>query len=284
MTVQLTVPEIESSLASISFNGFTLKRYTRAVANSSRRPLAGHTLQFNLGPPAPFSWRSHDAWISEYCSTGSVVALLSAGETETLQWDGKYHGFDIAFEPSFIDNLLEKENFRFRQLRNISDSFLTDIAMKLCEYTFGNSTTQQVHAQSLGVACAIHLATTYSCDDKKIYAPKGKLSASQLKNVVEYVRAKIQEVVTLEELAASTHLSIFHFSRLFRNTLGVSPYQFVLRMKIDHSKKMIRRRDPIGEIAYTLGFTDSAHFCNAFKKYTGLSPLQYLAQCRLKVD
>lgn len=279
MTVQLTAPEIESSFAHISFNGFTLKRYTRVFTNTFDRTMTRHTLQYNLGPPAPFSWRSHDAWVTEYSSTGSVVELLSVGDAESLQWDGKYNAFDIAFEPSFIDNLLEKENFRFRQVRNINDSFLTDIGMKLCEYTFGNSTTQQVHAQSLGVTCAIHLATAYSNDDKKIYAPKGKLSAFQLKNVIEYICAKIQEVLTLEELAASTHLSIFHFSRLFRNTLGVSPYQFVLRMKIEHSKKLIRRRDPVGEIAYTLGFTDSAHFCNAFKKYTGLSPLQYL-MCR----
>lgn len=269
-------PAVGPSFTDGSWNGFTVKRYTRVFSCTSARTMTRHTLQFNLGPPAPFSWKSRDAWKTEYCSTGAVVELSSFGDVEELQWEGEYNTFEIAFEPSFIDNLLEKENFRFHQQRNIGDSLLTDIALKLCDFTFGDSTTQKLHAESLGVTCAIHLATAYSTDDKKIYAPKGKLSAFQLKNVIEYICSKIQGILTLEELAAATHLSVFHFSRLFKNTLGVSPYQFVLGMKIEHAKKLIRRRDPIGDIAYTLGFTDSAHFCNAFKKFTGLSPLQFL--------
>jgi AraC family transcriptional regulator len=269
-------PAVKPSFEDVSWNGFTVKRYTRVFTCTRARTMTHHTLQFNLGPPTPFSWKSRDALITEYCTTGAVVELLSHGDVEELQWEGDYNTFEIAFEPSFIDNLLEKENFRFRHQRNIGDSLLTDIATKLYDYTFADSTTQKLHAESLGITCAIHLATAYSNDDKKIYAPKGKLSAFQLKNVIEFVCSKIQGILTLEELAAATHLSVFHFSRLFKNTVGVSPYQFVLGMKIEHAKKLIRRRAPISDIAYTLGFTDSAHFCNAFKKYTGLSPLQFL--------
>jgi AraC family transcriptional regulator len=90
------------------------------------------------------------------------------------------------------------------------------------------------------------------------------------------VRTHLHGVITLDQLAASAHLSIFHFSRLFKNTIGLSPYQFVLKMKIEYSKTLIRHNnESIGDIAFSLGFTDSAHFCNAFKKITGHSPLKY---------
>jgi AraC-like DNA-binding protein len=49
-------------------------------------------------------------------------------------------------------------------------------------------------------------------------------------------------------------------------------------MKIEYAKKLIRRTESIADIADKLGFTDSAHFCNAFKKVTGYSPLQYKYQ------
>jgi AraC family transcriptional regulator len=76
-------------------------------------------------------------------------------------------------------------------------------------------------------------------------------------------------------MAASVYLSVFHFSRLFKNTLGVSPYQFVLNMKVDYAKNLIKSKKSISDIAHALAFTDSAHFCNAFKKLTGCSPLQF---------
>ena len=257
-----------------AWNGFTVKRYIRSAMYVPERTLSRHTLQFNFGSPLALSWKSEGEWTSSICNTGNLVELLSQGDKEELQWKGDYNALEIEFEPSFIDKLVEKENFTFREQHNIHDMLLKDIALRLYEDAH-SGLTEKLYAESLGVACAIHLASTYSMSNKKIFAPKGKLSSWQLKNVIELVRSSIHGVVTLEELASSIHLSVFHFSRLFKSTVGVSPYQFVLRQKIDYAKKLIKRKEPVGDIAYLLGFTDSAHFCNAFKKFTGQSPLQF---------
>lgn len=271
------VPETREIFSSNgTWKGFTVKRFISAPLYCRERILSQHILQFNFGNPISLSWRSQGRWISGVCNTGNIVELLSQGEKEELQWHGDYNALEIAFDPSFIDALLEKENFRFREQRNIQDALLTDIVIKL--YNDAHSgPIEKLYTESLGIACAIHLATTYSISDKKLFAPKGKLSSHQVKNVIDYAKSAIHGVVTLEELAACIHLSVFHFSRLFKNTVGVSPYQFVLQMKIEYAKKLIKRREPIGDIAYALGFTDSAHFCNAFKKFTGSSPLQFHA-------
>jgi len=259
-----------------TWRGFTVKRYIGAPLYYQKRILSHHTLQFNFGGPISLSWRSGGSWISGVCNTGHIVELLAQGEKEELQWNGNYNALEIAFDPSFIDTLLEIENFKFREQRNIYDPLLTDIVTKLYDDAH-SGLVEKLYTESLGIACAIHLATTYSLSGKKLFAPKGKLSSHQIKTVIDYVKSSIHGVVTLEELAACIHLSVFHFSRLFKNTVGVSPYQFVLRMKIEYAKKLIKRKDSIGEIAYGLGFTDSAHFCNAFKKFTGWSPLQFHA-------
>jgi AraC family transcriptional regulator len=82
--------------------------------------------------------------------------------------------------------------------------------------------------------------------------------------------------IGLVDLANLVHLSAYHFGRLFKQTIGLSPYQFILQMKIEYAKKLIMENaGPLGEIAYQLNFSDQAHFSNAFRKATGISPREY---------
>jgi AraC family transcriptional regulator len=282
MTANLTRIETEQTFSPVSeifysdglWKSFQIRRTIRSSMYIPERTLSNHTLQFNFGTPLSLSWRSKGKWTSGFFDTGNLVELLSQGDKEELQWEGEYNALEVEFTPSFIDSLLEKENFRFREEHNVYDPLLRDIVVKLYEGAQAGQ-VERLYTESLGIACAVHLGTTYSLSNKKVFAPKGKLSAHQLKNVIDLVHSRIHGVITLENLAGSIHLSVFHFSRLFKNTVGVSPYQFVLRLKIEYAQMLIKRKQAIGDIAYTLGFTDSAHFCNAFKKFTGLSPLQF---------
>lgn len=258
-----------------SWSGFKVTKYVHNPRPLAERTLSHHTLQFNVGSPVKMSWKSLDKWNTAMCDTGNVVGLLSPGETAEVQWEKEFECLEIAFHPHFIDRLVEKENFKFREQRNIYDALLNDLALKLSQDALSDRIVEKLYVESLAVTCAIHLATTYSVSTKKVFAPKGKLSSFQLKSAIDYVRSYIHGMISLEGIAASAHLSVFHFSRLFKNTVGVSPYQFVLHLKIEYAKRLIREKLTVGDIAYSLGFTDSAHFCNAFKKITGHSPLQF---------
>jgi AraC family transcriptional regulator len=258
-----------------TWRGFEIKKYVRKPSHGSQHTMLDHTVQFNLGSPLTVSWKFLGKWNSALCNTGCMVALSSPGEIEEIQWETEFHGLDINFHPKFIDELVEKENFKFKEQRNVNDPMLNDLALKLSTEALKGQLVELLYVESLAVACAIHLATTYPVSNKKVFAPKGKLSSFQLKNVIEYIRSYIHGIISLEGIAAAAHLSVFHFSRLFKNTVGVSPYQFVLHLKIEYAKRLIKQKLAVGDIAYSLAFTDSAHFCNAFKKITGQSPLQF---------
>ena len=260
-----------------TWNGFKIEHSVHPPMSLSNSNLAQHIVWFNIGPPLHLKWKSHGQWAEGLCETGNVIGLLSNTEREEIQWHNSCNSLEIYFDAHFIDKLLGKDNFQFSEQRNLNDAFLQDIALKLYQGCHSGNEIERMYSESLSVACAIHLATNYPISDKRIFAPKGKLSSHQLRQIIDYVRSSIHTAVSLEGLASTIHLSIFHFSRLFKNTLGVSPYQFVLQLKIEYAKRLIRQKHPIGDIAYKLGFTDSAHFCNAFKKITGQSPLQLFA-------
>jgi AraC family transcriptional regulator len=106
---------------------------------------------------------------------------------------------------------------------------------------------------------------------------KGRLTPEQLFQVITFAHECLQTDIGLDELASLVHLSSYHFGRLFKQTVGLSPYQYLLQLKIEFAKKLIvEKSGPLGDIAYQLNFSDQAHFSNAFRKATGVSPRQYM--------
>lgn len=207
---------------------------------------------------------------------GELVTLSPAGGSISLSLHEANSVLAIYFEPGFVDEILEVKNFCFNQQSNINDSFLFDIAVKMtsaCDDVFA----EKIYVESLGVACIVHLAKQY-CRES-VYLPKGRLDPYQLKQVIDFAHSYMHFDIGLHEMAALVHLSPYHFGRVFKQTVGKSPYQFILQLKIDCAKKLIRKnRGPISEIAYQLNFSDQSHFSNAFRKATGISPRQFLAR------
>ena len=233
-----------------------------------------HIIQINNGPPFELSRKSEALLTRTICDTGNFIQLLTKGKQHSLYFDGKCPTIELSFDSEFIEKIAEKQNFAFGDYSNFQDPLLSSLIRQLLAATY-SQVPESLYMGSLAIACAIHLTTNYAIGNKKLFSLKGKLSSHQLKSVIMFIRDSISRTVTLDELASCCHLSVFHFSRLFKNTLGISPYQHVLRTKIEHARSLLKTRKAVGEIAYSLGFTDSAHFCNAFKKFTGHSPLQY---------
>jgi AraC family transcriptional regulator len=258
-------------------NGFRIERgLFSSVTSAERNQQHSHVLQINSGSPISFSRQSHGKITTGICETGAIFQLLSNGEIDQLQCKEHYSAIELSLRSDFIDKVLDKETFTFDTQFNFRDPLLYNLVHDLCKSAYSR-TSEYLYIESLVIACAIHIATTYTGTNKRIFSLKGKLSSSQLQRVIAFIRESINRTVTLEELASRCHLSVFHFSRLFKNTLGVSPYQYALRTKIEYARSLIESKQAVGEIAYNLGFTDSAHFCNAFKKLMGHSPLQYVA-------
>ena len=92
----------------------------------------------------------------------------------------------------------------------------------------------------------------------------------------EYVQEHFADSITLEELAGLSHMSVFHFNRVFRQIVHISPYQYLLNFRIHHaSHLLVSSEEAIASIGWSTGFKNPDHFSYAFKGITGLSPQQY---------
>ena len=129
--------------------------------------------------------------------------------------------------------------------------------------------TAQLYGDSLASAIAARLFEPPK-------EPKGsdcRLSAIQLNDAMNYLYAKLPARVELAELANLAGLSQSHYSRAFKGSTGVAPYQWQLQARVERAKDlMLNSCKSLEDVAEATGFADAVHFGRTFRKITGATP------------
>jgi len=93
---------------------------------------------------------------------------------------------------------------------------------------------------------------------------------------MELVHAKMEDELTLGEMAQSAELSPAHFSRMFRKSTGETPHEFVLRQRVERAKEMLRQAEMrVLDVGVACGFKTQQHFARVFRRICGASPTEY---------
>jgi AraC family transcriptional regulator len=99
------------------------------------------------------------------------------------------------------------------------------------------------------------------------------LARRQSRAAIEYINANLESKLTLAEIAKVVRLSKSHFSRAFKVSHGVSPWEYIIMARVERAKHMIgATREPLSQIPSACGFADQPHLCKAFRRWVGVSP------------
>lgn len=90
-----------------------------------------------------------------------------------------------------------------------------------------------------------------------------------------FIESQPAHTIDLQTLSDFVHVSEFHLIREFKKAVGVSPHQFCLMEKVKKIRQGLMIQQPLSDLALSLGFSDQSHLCNTFKKFMGITPLQY---------
>jgi AraC family transcriptional regulator len=131
-------------------------------------------------------------------------------------------------------------------------------------------------AESLGNVLAVHLLRRFSSRPADLHSG-GVLSQFKLRAVLEYIHEHLDGALSLDHLAAVARVSPYHFARLFKNSTGLPPHQFVIAQRVERAKELLRERDPLplAEVATEVGFSDQSHFTRHFKRLVGVTPRRF---------
>lgn len=109
--------------------------------------------------------------------------------------------------------------------------------------------------------------------------PRGGLSAPARRRVIEWIEAHLSESFTLVDLAAQAALSEFHFARMFRVSMGVTPHAWVAQRRFARACSLLSRRQseglPLEQIATACGYANASHLTRRFQEVLGVTPTRY---------
>lgn len=107
-------------------------------------------------------------------------------------------------------------------------------------------------------------------------AGSGTVGNSLVDRAIAYIQEHLTDRLTVETIAEHVGYSTGYFSHLFAGETGMSPYQFVVRSRVERAQQLLQTtRLTVQDVAFQCGFNSAANFCYTFRRFTGESPHEF---------
>jgi AraC family transcriptional regulator len=98
----------------------------------------------------------------------------------------------------------------------------------------------------------------------------------KLRRVIDYIESHLDQDLSLVKLAAIAQMSPYYFARLFKQSIGAPPHQYLTTCRIEKAKQLLANKDlSILEITQQIGLQSQSHFTNLFRRSVGVTPSAY---------
>jgi AraC family transcriptional regulator len=163
-----------------------------------------------------------------------------------------------------------------RAQRKFADSRLSALVAAARAEMVAGFPSGRLFLDSVEQAMAVALVEGHAVRHRPVQIYRGGLGSARLRRIKELVHSKLEDDLSLDEMAQSISLSTAHFARMFRKSTGETPYKFVLRQRVERAKAMLRAQDArVLDVAVACGFKTQQHFAQVFRDVCGVSPTQY---------
>jgi AraC family transcriptional regulator len=260
-----------------------VEQYRRPPDEGSAHYSPAHLINIRLDLPGFLDW-----WIAGERPRGQLVTpgdvhLTSAGIPRWYRCQEPSEILVLALAPSFVQHAAHECTgagpVELQNQRAIRDAQLLHLGLALQAELAAGCPGGRLYGEALATAVAVHLLQHYAVRPPQLRAYRGGLPQARLRRVLEYMQAHLDQELSLAGLAAVAQMSPYYFSRLFKQSTGLSPRQYLLWQWMERAKHLLS--DPqrkIAEVSDALGFPHQSHFTATFHTVVGITPGAYRRQ------
>jgi AraC family transcriptional regulator len=246
-------------------------------------PLDHHCVIVHLDQSLNVSARFNGRDFNTSLSWGEIT-IIPAGTAAQWHWRNRdsHDALHIYLHPLFVQKIARACNLNPEQIEldaqlGIRDEQLTYIAMSLLYELREENIVGRVYADHVATLFAMQLVRRYS-DLKDIHHCRGGMSPRKLQKAIKLITDHLEQeqAIPIAAIAEEVGMSRFHFSRAFKQSVGVSPINYIVQQRIERAKTLLAETDlPIADIALHTGFSGQSHFTTFFRRLVGITPRSF---------
>ena len=223
--------------------------------------------------------------------------LVSPGETMVIDFpeadEEPSQCLSISLNPQFIEESLQVFNMTNAKVDEDSAWSISDTEFHL----FNNQSLASATNNIMRIAMEDHSQKDIMADfalkellirlmqtQARNMVEKGALkNTSRIGFVVDYIKKNLHQKLSVDAIAKLAYVSKSGFFELFKEELGISPNEFIVKERIKKAKELLSRNFSVKETAFQTGFTDTNYFTRVFKQWVGTTPKNYQDQIRVQL-
>ena len=235
-------------------------------------------LMFNLSPvQALRQTREGHSFVSHMLH--GDMTLMPSGIPSQWSWNSTCDRLDVIISPDVFgdgNELAVVDRFLFR------DREMEVICHRLYQAVSLGGMADRLYVESLVTQLAVLIRRRHSTASAALRIPPSSgLTRSQARRVLDYIETHLSRHLTLGELARIAGLSLHHFARMFKRTVGMAPHRYVLERRLERAKGMLcSTGTSLVEISLSTGFSSQSHFTSTFRRLVGPTPTEFQACAR----
>ncbi len=237
-----------------------------------------HSIIVNNSHQIPIGRWSGNHKLNKQFNKGDVT-IFPANTQNKHSWNQEWEFFLLYLDPKIMAQIayesIGTESIEILPCFATPDPLIYQFCLMLISELKSGELCCRLYVEHLIAALSIHLIRQYSVKNQSLRDRNG-LSKSKLQQAIAYISEHLTENLSLKDISNVVGMSPFYFTNLFKQSTGMTAYQYVIYHRIERAKQLLRQQGlSIAEVSEQVGFESQSHFTNVFRKHTNITPKMY---------
>ena len=226
------------------------------------------------------AYRTADGCLLRQTMSERQICIIPAGQVHQLLWQRGADLTIVRISPEFVKRIARERGMRGVEVvgqYGAFDPVIWHLGRELRAELRRHRGLDSDYLQSVATVLTRYLLSTYVTAVQVSLENRG-LPRFKLRRAIEFVHDNLANNISFRDLAAHVQMSAYHFARMFKQSTGQSPHNYIARCRIDRAKALLSEaRVPIADVALEVGYKNQSHFTTCFGRLAGVTPAAFRA-------